>query len=189
MIAIEEFTMNNNPTHYIDSKWTRCDQFDYDTDGNCIHKKTICGTEMWYWYDIAGNLIHYKSSVGTKKRSETWYKYDTNGNKIHTICNREQVCTEQWYDTDGNCIHTKTSYGTEKWYKRWYKWFGRKSSNWTNWTEQWYDANGKLFHEKNSEGKEWWSECDTNGSKIHSPGYDEWYKWAPGGPNWTTAYG
>ena len=55
--------------------------YDYDKNGNLIHRKDSDGYEEWCEYDKNGNLIHTKNSKGF----ETWYKYDKNGNLIHRI--------------------------------------------------------------------------------------------------------
>ena len=53
--------------------------YEYDENGNEIHRKDSTGYEQWYDYDENGNEIHWKDSDGNEKSSE----YDENGNKIH----------------------------------------------------------------------------------------------------------
>ena len=55
--------------------------YDYDTNGNLIHRKDSDGFEEWYEYNTNGNKIHYKNSDGF----ETWCKYNKDGNLIHKL--------------------------------------------------------------------------------------------------------
>ena len=80
----------------FDGTVTEC-WYEYDRNGNCIHKKSSNGDEWWYEYDRNGNCIHKKSSGG----DETWHKYDRNGKRIHT---KYSDGSKRWYeyDTYGN---------------------------------------------------------------------------------------
>ena len=49
---------------------------EYDSNGNCIHKKDSNRNEEWSEYDSKGTLIHYKNN----RHVENWY--DSNGNEI-----------------------------------------------------------------------------------------------------------
>jgi YD repeat-containing protein len=64
--------------------------YEYDSNGNLIHRKYTNGYEEWWEYDFNGKCVHYKDSTGFKQ----WWEYDTNG----------------------KFIYTKTSDGEEIWY-------------------------------------------------------------------------
>lgn len=86
--------------------------YEYDRNGNEIHKKDSDGNEEWHEYDRNGNCIYEKDSDG----DETWYKYDRNGNCIHI---KDSDGKEWWhkYDRNGKRIHTKYSDGDEARYE------------------------------------------------------------------------
>ena len=48
--------------------------YEYDADGNMIHKNFSTGYECWYEYDAKGNKIHYKDSDGFERRYKYTYK-------------------------------------------------------------------------------------------------------------------
>ena len=68
-VRIVKGTAFNDHKRY--SSWIH---YEYDADGNMIHKNFSTGYECWYEYDAKGNKIHYKDSDGLERRYKYTYK-------------------------------------------------------------------------------------------------------------------
>ena len=73
----------------------------------------IDGSDRTWWFDYNedGNLIHRWNSDGY----EEWFEYNIKGHKIHQIDNHNH---ETWEDRDeeGNLRYRKNSYGHRWWF-------------------------------------------------------------------------
>lgn len=140
-------------------------KYEYDNNGNIIHKKENTGFEIWNNYDDENHIIYSKDN----KNIETWYEYDAkNKNLLHK---QDSQNNQTWYEYDffDNLIHIKESSGNKYWYK--YDENGNKLSAYCNSgieTTYEYDKNGFLIYEKEegNDGEkinEWWYAYTKNG--------------------------
>lgn len=95
--------------HRIDASNSYEAWYEYDEDGNLIHKSNNKGEEVWQEFDSKGGVVSWKSNMKRSHDLTIKNKYNSDG-KI--VFSEDATGKREYeYDENGRCIYTKTITG------------------------------------------------------------------------------